>query len=118
MLIVQEKTDLTPNNGVENKGASSRVVVTKKWIGVVPVRNPEEDAVKGGKQKPSVVAIEKLGLERGPMEGDLLEELARYGARLVLSRRNCSGGHPKAGGYLRGFGGLPDSGPWVRIRRC
>jgi len=41
--------------------------------------------VKVGKQKPPVVAIEKLGLELGPMEGDAVEELARYGARLILS---------------------------------
>jgi transposase-like protein len=31
------------------------------------------------------VAIEKLGLELGPIEGDAVEELARYGARLILS---------------------------------
>ena len=38
-----------------------------------------------GKQKPPVVAIEKLGLEVGPIEGDAVEALARYGARLILS---------------------------------
>lgn len=41
--------------------------------------------MKVGKQKPPVVAIEKLGLELGPIEGDAVEELARYGARLILS---------------------------------
>lgn len=41
--------------------------------------------MKRGKQKLGAVAIEKLGLELGPIEGDPVETLARYGARLVLS---------------------------------
>jgi putative transposase len=61
------------------------VVQEDKRIGREPIRNHEEDAVKVGKQKPPVVAIEKLGLETGPIEGDAVEELARYGARLILS---------------------------------
>lgn len=36
-------------------------------------------------RKPPVVAIEDLGLELGALRGDPLEELARFGARLVLT---------------------------------
>jgi len=36
-------------------------------------------------RKPPVVAIEDLGLKLGGLRGDPVEELARYGARLVLS---------------------------------
>lgn len=41
--------------------------------------------MKVEKQKSGIVAIEKLGLSVGPIEGDPVETLARYGARLVLS---------------------------------
>jgi len=37
-----------------------------------------------GYRKPPVVAIEDLGLELGGLRGDPIEELARFGARLVL----------------------------------
>lgn len=37
------------------------------------------------KQKPPVIAIEKLGLRLGEVEGDPIEELGRYAARLVLT---------------------------------
>jgi len=37
-----------------------------------------------GYRKPPVLAMEDLGLELGTVRGDPIEELARYGARLVL----------------------------------
>jgi transposase-like protein len=40
--------------------------------------------VERGYRKPPVLAIEDLGLELGELRGDPVEELARYGARLVL----------------------------------
>jgi transposase-like protein len=61
------------------------MVVQKKGIGGKPVRNQQEDAVKIGKQRPPVLAIEKLGLALGMIEEDPVEALARYGARLVVS---------------------------------
>jgi hypothetical protein len=52
----------------------------------------------------------------------VLQEL-RHGVdlELVSARfidRNCSGSRPKVGGYLRGVGGLAESGSWARITRC
>ena len=41
--------------------------------------------MKVSEQKPPVIAIEKLGLRVGEIEGDPIEELGRYAARLVLS---------------------------------
>ena len=41
--------------------------------------------MKVSKQKVPVIAMEKLGLELGGIEGDALEELARYGTKLVLT---------------------------------
>lgn len=41
--------------------------------------------MKVSEQKPPVIAIEKLGLELGEIEGDPIEELGRYAARLVLT---------------------------------
>ncbi len=51
----------------------------------MPVRDQQEDAVREQKQKPPIVAIENLGLTLGPIEGDPVETLARYGARMILS---------------------------------
>lgn len=41
--------------------------------------------MKVSKQKPPVIAIEELGLKVGEIEGDPIEELGRYAARLVLT---------------------------------
>ena len=41
--------------------------------------------MSGSYRKPPVVAIEDLGLELGVFRGDPVEELARYGAQLVLT---------------------------------
>lgn len=41
--------------------------------------------MKVSKQKPPVIAMEKLGLKVGEIEGDPIEELGRYAARLVLT---------------------------------
>lgn len=41
--------------------------------------------MKVSKQKAPVIAMEKLGLELGSIEGDPLEELARYGTKLVIT---------------------------------
>ena len=41
--------------------------------------------MSGSYRKPPVCAIEDLGLELGVFRGDPVEELARYGAQLVLT---------------------------------
>lgn len=41
--------------------------------------------MKVSKQKPPVMAMEELGLQLGEIEGDPIEELGRYAARLVLT---------------------------------
>lgn len=41
--------------------------------------------MKVSKQKPPVIAMEKLGLQIEEIEGDPIEELGRYAARLVLT---------------------------------
>lgn len=41
--------------------------------------------MKVSKQRPPVIAMEKLGLKVGEIEGDPIEELGRYAARLVLT---------------------------------